>query len=199
MSPMRILLPCILLLCAACANEAAAEGGREPAPVGASAADSEQAAGLYALSAETLEGDPAALADYAGRVTLVVNVASQCGYTKQYAGLQALHEEFGPRGFEVLGFPSNEFGNQEPGNPVEIREFCTENFQVTFPMFAKCHTQAGDARSPVYAYLTESAGESPSWNFCKYLVGRDGRVLGYFPSKVGPEDEALRSAIEGAL
>jgi glutathione peroxidase len=153
---------------------------------------------LYAFPTTTLQGKPASLADYAGKVTLVVNVASKCGFTPQYAGLQKLHDELASRGFSVLGFPSNDFGGQEPGTPDEIATFCKKNYGVTFPMFAKVVTKAGEGQSPIYAFLGKG-GELPAWNFGKYLVGRDGRVIAYFPSKVTPESKELRDAIEKAL
>ena len=153
---------------------------------------------VYTLSADSLEGAPIALEDYRGKVTLMVNVASRCGYTRQYAGLQKLHAELKDRGFAVLGFPSNEFGGQEPGTATEIREFCTSKFGVDFPMFAKVNT-AGDEQSPVYSKLTDATGKKPGWNFCKYLVGKNGKVLGFYSSGVSPDAAELRQAIEGAL
>lgn len=153
---------------------------------------------FYALQTTTLRGQPASLADYDGKVTLVVNVASKCGFTPQYAGLQKLHDELKDRGFSVLGFPSNDFANQEPGTSEEIAEFCKKNYGVSFPMFAKVVTKAGEGQSPIYAFLGKR-GELPAWNFGKYLVGRDGQVVAYFPSKVAPESPELRDAIETAL
>lgn len=155
---------------------------------------------IYELQAETLEGEPADLSAYQGKVTLVVNVASRCGYTPQYEGLQALHAELKDRGFAVLGFPSNDFGAQEPGTAEQIREFCSSKFSVDFPMFAKVQTKAGDGQSPVYARLSEAIdGQLPNWNFCKYLVGKDGKVLGFYPSRIAPDDAELRKQIEAAL
>lgn len=154
---------------------------------------------FYDLHTESLEGAPADLSAYRGKVTLVVNVASACGYTPQYAGLQKLHEELHERGFEVLGFPSNDFGAQEPGSPAEIRAFCSSKYHVGFPMFAKLQTKSGDGQSPIYALLGEQTGKLPNWNFCKYLIGKDGQVLGFFPSKVTPDDKDLRAKIEAAL
>jgi glutathione peroxidase len=153
---------------------------------------------LYELKTTTLQGRPADLSQYQGKVTLVVNVASQCGYTPQYAGLQKLHEELQGRGFSVLGFPSNDFGQQEPGAPEEIATFCKKNYGVSFPMFAKLVTKAGPGQSPIYGFLGKS-GSLPAWNFSKYLVGRDGKVIGFYPSKVAPESGELRQAIETAL
>jgi glutathione peroxidase len=154
---------------------------------------------VYSLSTATLDGKPAKLADYRGKVTLVVNVASECGYTPQYAGLQKLHAEMSGRGFAVLGFPSNEFGGQEPGSPEQIQAFCTTKYSVTFPLFAKCATKPGAEQSPVYAALSGATGKSPNWNFCKYLVGKQGEVIAFYPSKVAPDDAELRAAIEKAL
>ncbi len=153
---------------------------------------------FYSLKTTTLSGKPADLGDYSGKVTLVVNVASQCGFTPQYKGLEALHQELAPKGFSVLGFPSNEFGGQEPGSAEEIQTFCQKNYGVTFPMFSKLVTKPGSDQSPIYALLTK-AGDVPSWNFCKYLVGKDGKVIAFFPSKVTPESKELRDAITAAL
>jgi glutathione peroxidase len=153
---------------------------------------------FYALKTTTLQGQPADLSQYAGKVALVVNVASQCGFTPQYAGLQKLYDELKGRGFVVLGFPSNDFGGQEPGSPDEIAGFCKKNYGVSFPLFSKLVTKAGPEQSPIYSYLGQS-GSLPSWNFGKYLVGKDGRVVAYFPSKVAPEAPELREAIEKAL
>ena len=156
-------------------------------------------ADLYELSAPALDGESVDLGTFRGRVALVVNVASECGYTPQYAGLEALHAELAPRGFSVLGFPSNEFGGQEPGSPAEIRSFCTSRYGVSFPLFAKVRTKAGKGQAPAYALLGRATGSLPAWNFGKYLVGKDGEPLGYYPPDVTPEDEKLRAAIERAL
>jgi glutathione peroxidase len=153
---------------------------------------------LYALTTRTLAGKPADLAAYRGRVTLVVNVASKCGYTAQYEGLEKLHRELAPRGFAVLGFPSNDFAGQEPGSAEEIQAFCRSTYGVTFPMFEKVVTKAGPGQSPVYAVLGQS-GSLPQWNFSKYLVDRDGKVRAFYPSRTAPDDPALRAAIEEAL
>jgi glutathione peroxidase len=154
---------------------------------------------LYRLTTKTLEGQPADLGAYAGKVALVVNVASQCGYTPQYAGLERLYGELKAKGFVVLGFPSNDFGGQEPGTAQEIRQFCSINYNVTFPLFDKVVTKAGTGQSPVYANLQKQAGELPGWNFSKYLVGKDGKVVKFYKSGVKPEDPALRKDIEAAL
>jgi glutathione peroxidase len=153
---------------------------------------------LYELSTQRLDGGPADLGGFHGKVTLVVNVASECGFTPQYAGLQKLHDELAAKGFAVLGFPSNEFGGQEPGTPEQIKTFCERNFGVRFPLFAKLKTKPGPEQSPVYAFLTRG-GSVPNWNFCKFLVGKDGQVRGFFPSNVAPDDQGLRAAIADAL
>jgi glutathione peroxidase len=153
---------------------------------------------FYDLDVKALNGDPGDLARFRGSVSLVVNVASQCGLTPQYAGLEALHRELHARGFNVLAFPSNDFGGQEPGTADEIAAFCRRGYDVTFPMFEKVVTKAGAAQSPVYTFLG-GTGHLPRWNFAKYLVGRDGRVVQFFDSRVTPDDPQLRTAIEEAV
>jgi len=153
---------------------------------------------LYELKTNTLLGKPADLGAYRGKVTLVVNVASKCGYTPQYEGLEKLHRELQGKGFAVLGFPSNDFGEQEPGTAQEIAEFCRLTYDVTFPMFAKVVTLRGREQSPIYAFLG-AGGDLPAWNFSKYLVGKDGKVIAFFPSEVAPESPELRRAIARAL
>lgn len=154
---------------------------------------------LHALGARTLAGEATDLASYRGKVLLVVNTASECGYTPQYEGLEKLHEELAPMGFAVLGFPSNDFGGQEPGSAAEIQAFCTERFQVSFSLFEKVVTKPGADQSPVYAYLGQTTGKLPNWNFCKYLVGADGVPLAFYSSKTVPDDAELRAAIDAAL
>ena len=153
---------------------------------------------FYDLKTTTLAGKPAEMKAYAGKVALVVNVASKCGYTPQYKGLQALYTELAPKGFVILGFPSNDFGGQEPGTPQQIRDFCTSKFSVKFPMFSKVQTKEGPDQSPVYGYLGQT-GDLPKWNFSKYLIGKDGKVIGFYPSSVKPDAPELRAAIEQAL
>ena len=132
---------------------------------------------LYQLTTKTLEGQPADLKTYAGKVALVVNVASQCGYTPQYAGLEKLYGDLKGRGFVVLGFPSNDFGGQEPGTAVEIRQFCSLNYDVTFPLFEKVVTKAGAAQSPVYANLQKQSGELAELEL-RQVSGGEGRQGG---------------------
>jgi glutathione peroxidase len=153
---------------------------------------------FYDLKTATLLGEPADLARFHGSVTLVVNLASQCGYTPQYAGLEKLHRELAGQGFAVLGFPSNDFGAQEPGSPTEIASFCKLNYDVTFPLFQKLSTQPGPEQSPIYQFLGQS-GNLPDWNFSKYLIGKDGSVRGFFSGEVAPDAPELRQAIVAAL
>ena len=135
---------------------------------------------------------------YGGDVILVVNTASKCGFTPQYEGLEALQRKYAARGFTVLGFPSNDFKGQEPGEEAQIKEFCTLTYGVKFPMFEKVHVK-GDETTPLYRELAKATGVSPGWNFHKYLIARDGTVVANFPSKVKPDDAALVAAIEREL
>lgn len=135
---------------------------------------------------------------YGGDVILVVNTASKCGFTPQYEGLEALQRKYAARGFTVLGFPSNDFMGQEPGEEAQIKEFCTLTYGVKFPMFEKVHVK-GDEATPLYRELAKATGVSPGWNFHKYLIARDGTVVANFPSKVKPDDAALVAAIEREL
>ena len=153
---------------------------------------------FYDLKAQALDGTEVDLSRFAGQVTMAVNVASECGFTPQYAALEQLHRELAPRGFSVLGFPSNDFGAQEPGSSGDIQSFCQTGFGVTFPLFEKSKTRAGPAQSPVYARLGES-GRLPRWNFYKYIIGRDGQVVAVFPTNVAPDAAAVRKTIEQAL
>ncbi len=158
-----------------------------------------QEANLYAIDAKALDGSDGNLAQYKGKVALVVNVASECGFTKQYSGLEQLWRDYKDKGVVVLGFPSNEFGGQEPGDAAAIQAFCTKNYGVTFPLFAKIEVKKGAGQSPVYQYLTSAAGAEPNWNFCKYLVGKNGRVLKFWKSPTTPESAELRGAVDAAL
>ena len=136
--------------------------------------------------------------EFAGKVLLVVNVASKCGLTPQYAGLEELYEDYREAGLEILGFPSNDFLGQEPGTEEEIREFCDLNYKVRFPMFEKIAVKQGGAHE-FYAALAAAAGTYPTWNFHKYLIGRDGGLIAEFGPKTEPGDEALVAALAAAL
>lgn len=156
---------------------------------------------LHEIAVTDIDGKAATLAPFKGRVLLVVNVASECGYTGQYAGLQALHEKYSGKGFSVLGFPCNQFGGQEPGTNAEIKKFCAANYRVTFPMFAKVEVN-GANRHPLFARLLGKDSPAPGnvkWNFEKFLVGRDGRMVRRFDAGTEPDDPALIEALAAAL
>jgi glutathione peroxidase len=158
---------------------------------------------LYDQKIKTLEGAPADLHDYEGKALLVVNVASKCGLTPQYEGLEKLHEQYAARGFEVLGFPCNQFMGQEPGTSEEIREFCSTTYGVQFPIFEKIDVN-GDQQHPIFAELEQTAdsdGEAGDvkWNFEKFLLSPSGEVVRRFRPQVTPEDPELVSAIEAQL
>jgi glutathione peroxidase len=153
---------------------------------------------FYDFKTNTLKGAPADLGIYRGKVALVVNVASYCGFTPQYKGLEKLNREMKDKGVVVLGFPSNDFGEQEPGSAEEIEQFCKLTYDVTFPMFSKVVTMKGADQSPIYGWLGKS-GHLPAWNFSKYVIGKNGQVVAFFPSDVTPESPQLRAAIAKAL
>ncbi|UCE90524.1 MAG: glutathione peroxidase [Pseudomonadota bacterium] len=145
------------------------------------------------------ESQPVRLCDaYGGKVVLIVNTASKCAYTPQYDGLETLYEKYRERGLVVLGFPSNDFANQEPGSETQIKEFCRLTYGVRFPMFAKTRVSERSA-DPLYHALGGLAGEYPRWNFHKYLLDRNGKLIGSFPSRVAPDDRALVQQIESLL
>ena len=152
---------------------------------------------LYNFTVNSIEGKPVDLGQYRGHVTLVVNTASHCGFTQQYAGLEKLYGEYKDKGFIVLAFPSNDFGNQEPDAAKDIAKFCANRFNVSFPLLEKTKTR-GEGQSPVYQYLENGHGQ-PNWSFHKYLVDKNGKVIGEFHSQVAPESKELRDAIEAAL
>ena len=150
------------------------------------------------FSAKTIKGETKSLADYKGNVLLVVNVASECGLTPQYKGLEALHQKYGAKGLKVLGFPANEFGAQEPGSNDQIATFCTKNYGVSFDMFSKVKVK-GDGIDPLFAWLTKETGGDIKWNFGKFLVGKNGEILKRFEPDVEPESADVTQAIEKAL
>jgi len=161
------------------------------------------ASSVHEFTMDAINGTPTPLASFKGKVLLVVNVASQCGYTYQYEGLQALYLKYKDQGLVIAGFPANNFGAQEPGSNAEIGAFCKSKFGVTFPMFSKISVKGSD-KAPLYQFLTDknanpkTGGEIP-WNFTKYLVDRNGKVLARFDAPVEPESPELTSAIEAAL
>lgn len=186
----RVVRSCLFVAAAACI--ASPLFAQQPRPAAGGAV-----ASFYDLKTRTLAGQPADLSQYRGTVSLVVNVASYCGYTPQYTGLEKLHREMTAKGVNVLGFPSNDFGEQEPGTAQEIADFCRLTYSVTFPMFEKVVT-SGAGQSPVYAFLGRS-GHLPAWNFSKYVIDRQGRVTAFFPSDVTPDAPKLLAAIASAL
>jgi glutathione peroxidase len=152
---------------------------------------------LLAFSVTDILGATQNLCEHAGKVVLVVNTASQCGYTPQYKGLQALHERYKSKGLVILGFPSNDFGRQEPGSDREIAEFCDRTYAVKFEMFGK--TSVAPGASPFFDGLATASGQRPKWNFAKYLIGRDGRTVAFYPSNVEPESPAFVAKLEEML
>lgn len=170
-----------------------------PARAQASAGASTSCPVLLQHSFNRLQDEaPQKLCQYAGKVLLVVNTASYCGFTGQYEGLEALHARYNSKGLVVLGFPSNDFGQQEPGSSKEIADFCFNTYGVKFPMFSKSVVR-GPQASPLYTSLAKATGQAPQWNFHKYLIDRNGRVVGSFASKVEPGSPSLVAAIEKAL
>ena len=155
------------------------------------------ASSVHEFTLNSIDGKPAPLSAYQGKVVLIVNVASRCGFTPQYAGLEALYEKYKDRGFTILGFPANNFGAQEPGTNEEIKTFCSSKYNVTFPMYSKISVK-GDDKAPLYQFLTATGGEI-QWNFTKFLVDKSGKVTARFESKVTPESPDVASAIEKAL
>jgi glutathione peroxidase len=151
---------------------------------------------IYDITVKTIDGADKLLSDYKGKVLLIVNVASKCGYTPQYEGLQKLYEKFKDKGFEILAFPCNDFGSQEPGTNEEIKQFCSSNYNVTFPLFDKINV-LGNKKSPLYSKLInyEPAGDI-SWNFEKFIIDKNGNVIRRYKSKITPENEELISLIE---
>lgn len=155
------------------------------------------AADLTSIPLKTIDGKDASLKDYAGKAVLIVNVASECGYTGQYAGLQALHAKYADKGFAVLGFPCNDFGGQEPGTESEIKTFCSSRYQVTFPLFSKVKILGAD-KHPLFAALTSGSGDV-GWNFEKFLVGKDDKLIARYGSDAEPEGSDIEDAIKKEL
>lgn len=196
-----------LAFLAACSSDPKAERAEPVAPTpgtkGAAATSHDGALDVYDIPLHTLEGTPTTLAPYRGKALLLVNVASECGLTPQYAKLQELQQSYGARGFSVIGFPCNQFGGQEPGGAKEIRSFCEANYHVSFPLMEKIEVN-GAGRHPLYAELTavpDASGEAGDvqWNFEKFLVSADGRSVQRFRPRTTPDDPKLVAALEGAL
>jgi len=158
---------------------------------------------VYDFTLNSIDGQPAPLAAYKGKVVLLVNVASKCGYTPQYSALESTYEKYKDRGFVIVGIPANNFGAQEPGSNQEIKTFCSSKFHVTFPMMAKVSVK-GDDITPLYQFLTDKSSHPQSggeikWNFTKFLIGPDGRVIARFEPEITPDSPQVTSAIEEAL
>jgi glutathione peroxidase len=160
------------------------------------------ASNIYDFTLPSIDGKPMPLADFKGKVVLVVNVASRCGYTPQYSALEALYEKYKDQGFVIVGFPANNFGGQEPGSNEEIKTFCSRKYNVTFPLYSKVSVK-GDDQTPIYQYLTKQTGPSIAgeikWNFTKFLVDRNGQVVQRFESAVTPDSKEVVSAVENQL
>ena len=160
------------------------------------------ASSVYDFTLPSIDGKSSPVAQYKGKVILMVNVASRCGYTPQYTALEAIYKKYEDRGFVILGFPANNFGAQEPGTNAEIKTFCSAKYNVTFPLYSKVSVK-GDDITPLYAYLTTSANPKYAgdikWNFTKFLVGRDGKVIERFEPATTPDSPEVISAIEAAL
>jgi glutathione peroxidase len=156
---------------------------------------------VYDIPLKDIDGNATSLKPYKGQVVLVVNVASHCGFTPQYAALEALYQKYKSQGLVICGFPCNQFGGQEPGTDTEIKQFCTAKYDVTFPMFDKLEVN-GDNRHPLYVLLAGKDSPFPGnihWNFTKFVIGRDGKILNRFDSKVKPDSDEVTTAIETAL
>jgi glutathione peroxidase len=156
---------------------------------------------LYDIPLKDIDGKSTSLKEYKGKVLLIVNVASKCGYTPQYSALESIYKKYQDKGFVVLGFPCNDFGQQEPGSTEQIKAFCASRYEVTFPMFEKLHVK-GDTQHPLYAALSGKDAPFPGdvkWNFGKFLVSRDGKIIQRFESKVKPDSDVVTSSIEAAL
>jgi glutathione peroxidase len=165
-------------------------------------AGSAVAGNIYDFTLPSIDGKPMPLAEFKGKVVLVVNVASRCGYTPQYSALESLYEKYKDQGFVIVGFPANNFGAQEPGTNEEIKTFCSRKYNVTFPMYSKVSVK-GDDQTPLYQYLTKQTGPSIAgdikWNFTKFLVDRNGNVVERFESAVTPDSKEVVSAVEKQL
>jgi glutathione peroxidase len=169
----------------------------------AAGATAAQAASIYDFTMKSIDGQPVSLKTYSGKVVLLVNVASRCGFTPQYAGLEALYEKYKDRGLVIVGIPANNFGSQEPGTNDEIKKFCSSKYNVSFPMMAKVSV-LGDDKTPLYQFLTDKSqdpqfGGDIKWNFTKFLVDRKGNLVARFEPNVTPDSAEVQTAIESAL
>ncbi len=182
-----------LLVCAALVMFATAKTVKDPTTMNT-------ASSIYEFTMNDIDGKSIKLEKYKGNVVLIVNVASKCGYTPQYEGLEVVYKRFKDKGFVILGFPANNFMGQEPGSDAEIKQFCSTKYNVSFPIFSKISVKGGDIH-PLYQYLTQNANPpgDVKWNFGKFLIGKDGKIVARFDSGVKPESAELISAIESSL
>jgi glutathione peroxidase len=156
------------------------------------------ATNVHEFTLNNIDGKPVPLAEFKGKVVLIVNVASKCGFTPQYTGLETLYEKYKDQGFVIVGVPANNFGSQEPGTNDEIKTFCTRKYNVSFPMMSKLSVK-GDDITPLYKYLTATKGGDVKWNFTKFLIGKNGQIVERFESAVKPDAPELTAAVESAL
>ncbi len=203
MKTIAIVVAVVLSATACAQQEGDSKPTRKDTQGGGNATSGAKAKGPLDFKLKTIDGQDVDLGKYRGKVVLLVNVASQCGMTPQYAQLQDLHERYAARGLAILGIPANNFGGQEPGSDAEIKEFCTSRYAVKFDMFSKVSV-AGDDRCPLYQWLTSKQsnpkfGGDIKWNFTKFLIGRDGKVIGRFEPRTRPDDAALLKLLEEAL
>jgi len=175
---MRILIPALTMLAAAALTYGAES--------------------VYGFTPKSIDGQPAPLSEYKGKVLLLVNVASKCGFTPQYKGLEAVYEQYKDKGFVIVGFPANNFMQQEPGTNEEIKSFCTRTYNVTFPMMSKISVK-GDDQDALYKYLTAAQGGDIKWNFTKFLIDRNGNIVARFEPPVKPDSPEVKAAIEKTL
>jgi glutathione peroxidase len=191
---------CLGLAVASLASVPSSAAAQTPSAAGTSAAASSPScpALLQHTAARLQDGQTQSLCQYIGKVLLVVNTASQCGYTPQYTGLEALHAQYAAKGLVIMGFPSNDFGQQEPGDAKKIAETCFNFYGVRFPMFAKVKT-TGSGAHPLYGALVKATGQPPMWNFHKYLIDRQGKVVASFESAVSPQDNRIVAEVEKLL
>jgi glutathione peroxidase len=198
--PRNLILTVVTMGLAAAAVVPVAGAARKLTAAPAKNGDKPMSHGIYDFRVATIDGEQKSLADYRGRTLLIVNTASRCGFTPQYTSLEALYQRYKDRGFEILAFPANNFMGQEPGTNAEIKEFCSLKYRTTFPLFEKVSVKGKDI-APLYAYLTRDSGHPGgiSWNFAKFLVGPDGRVIARFDPATDPLDENITKGIESSL
>ncbi len=170
-------------------------GSAQDAPVADAAIAKWKDVSIYSIEVKSLDGTKADFKQFEGKVAMLVNTASQCGLTPQYAALEALAKKYKDRGVVVLGFPSGDFGGQEFESAKEIREFCDTKYKITFPLFQKCHVKAGAEQSPIYACLAAKTGKLPSWNFGKYIISKDGKRATFFDARTAPDSAEIEAAI----